>query len=130
MWPKRELEAGPIWREGSQCPFLANHQTFDVLVYFLCGSLAFQYMSGLFQADFMTNIEQTLNKVCDIKLEIYLMPLDAFGEAEDCGPAFWQLCIHPVNILIDKYPKITLKYTKYVSTENMWILRDPSSSLF
>ena len=53
------------------------------------------------------------------------MPLDAFGEAGDCGPAFWQLCIHPVNILIDKYPKITLKYTKYVSTENMWILRDP-----
>ena len=73
----------------------------------------------------MTNIEQTLSIVCDIKLEIYLMPLDAFGEAEDCGPAFWQLCIHPVNILIDKYPKITLKYTKYVSTENMWILRDP-----
>ena len=39
MWPKRELEAGPIWREGrglgSQCPLLANHQAFDVLVYFL-----------------------------------------------------------------------------------------------
>ena len=62
VWPKRELEAGPIWREGSQCPFLANHQTFDVLVYFLCGSLAFQYMSGLFQAydKHWTNVEYSV----------------------------------------------------------------------
>ena len=82
----------------------------------------------------MTNIEQTLSIVCDIKLEIYLMPLDAFGEAEDCGPAFWQLCIHPVNILIDKYPKITLKYrTKILKICFYWKYVDsarPPPALF
>ena len=124
--------------EGGKGGWVANAlcwQTIRPLMY-LCTfcSLAFQYMSGLFQADFMTNIEQTLNKVCDIKLEIYLMPLDAFGEAEDCGPAFWQLCIHPVNILIDKYPKITLKYrTKILKICFYWKYVDsarPPPALF